>query len=64
MKEVGAILSQNFERQKLFKILLKSLSRFVPKYIFIDNGNEWMKEFDAMCQVYDIIHQHGHNAMA
>jgi hypothetical protein len=21
----------------------------VPKYILIDNGNEWMKEFDVLC---------------
>ncbi len=21
----------------------------VPKYIFTNNGNEWMKEFDALC---------------
>jgi len=21
----------------------------VPKYIFIDNGSEWMKKFDAFC---------------
>ncbi len=21
----------------------------VPKYIFIDNGSEWMKKFDALC---------------
>jgi hypothetical protein len=29
----------------------------VPKYILIDNGNEWMKEFDALHQDYGIIHQ-------
>jgi transposase-like protein len=29
----------------------------MPKYIFIDNGSEWMKEFDALCQDYSIIHQ-------
>ncbi len=29
----------------------------VPKYIFIDNGSEWMKEFDALCQDYDNMHQ-------
>jgi hypothetical protein len=29
----------------------------VLKYILIDNGNEWMKEFVEMCQSYGIIHQ-------
>jgi hypothetical protein len=29
----------------------------VPKYIFIDNGSEWMKKFDALCQDCGIIHQ-------
>jgi hypothetical protein len=29
----------------------------VPKYIFIDNGSEWMKEFDVLCQDCGIIHQ-------
>ncbi len=24
----------------------------VPKYVFIDNGREWMKEFGALCQDY------------
>ncbi len=28
----------------------------VPKYVFIDNGSEWMKEFDVLCQDYDVIH--------
>jgi hypothetical protein len=28
----------------------------VFKYIFIDNGNEWM-EFDVLCQDYEIIYQ-------
>ncbi len=27
----------------------------IPKYIFIDNGNEWMKEFNVVCQNYSII---------
>jgi transposase InsO family protein len=29
----------------------------VAKYIFTNNGSEWMKDFDAMCQDYGIIHQ-------
>jgi transposase InsO family protein len=29
----------------------------VPKYVFTDNGSEWMKEFDALCQDYGIVHQ-------
>jgi hypothetical protein len=29
----------------------------VLKYIMIDNGNEWMKEFAEMCHNYGIIHQ-------
>jgi hypothetical protein len=29
----------------------------VPKYILIDNGNEWMKEFTKICQNYGITHQ-------
>jgi len=29
----------------------------VPKYIISNNGNEWMKEFDVLCQDYGIIHQ-------
>jgi hypothetical protein len=28
----------------------KIICRFgVPKYIFTNNGNEWMKEFDVIC---------------
>ncbi len=29
----------------------------VLKYIMIDNGNEWMKEFVEMCHSYGITHQ-------
>jgi hypothetical protein len=29
----------------------------VPKYVLTNNGNEWMKEFDALCQDYPIVHQ-------
>jgi hypothetical protein len=29
----------------------------VPKYIVSNNGSEWMKEFDVLCQDYGIIHQ-------
>jgi hypothetical protein len=29
----------------------------VPKFIFIDNGGEWLAEFDMMCKKYGIIHQ-------
>jgi hypothetical protein len=29
----------------------------VLKYIMIDNGNEWMKEFAEMCHSYGITHQ-------
>jgi transposase InsO family protein len=29
----------------------------VPKYILIDNGSEWMKEFVEICQNYGITHQ-------
>ncbi len=28
----------------------------VPIFIFIDNGGEWMVEFDLMCKKYGIIH--------
>jgi hypothetical protein len=28
----------------------------VPKYILINNGTEWMKEFVEICQNYDITH--------
>lgn len=28
----------------------------VPKYVFTDNGHEWIKEFDALCQDYGIVH--------
>jgi hypothetical protein len=29
----------------------------VAKYVLINNGNDWMKEFDALCQDYRIVHQ-------
>ncbi len=29
----------------------------VPKFIFTDNGGEWMVEFNLMCKKYGIIHQ-------
>jgi hypothetical protein len=29
----------------------------VPKFIFIDNGGEWMAQFDLMCKKYGITHQ-------
>jgi hypothetical protein len=29
----------------------------VPRYILIDNGSEWMKEFDEVCPNYGITHQ-------
>jgi len=29
----------------------------VPKYILIDNGTEWMKEFVEFCHNYGITHQ-------
>jgi hypothetical protein len=28
----------------------------MPKYIIIDNGSEWIKEFGDFCQDYGIIH--------
>jgi len=28
----------------------------VPKFILIDNGGEWMVEFDLMCKKYGITH--------
>jgi hypothetical protein len=28
----------------------------VSKYILIDDGNEWMKFFDALCEDHGIIH--------
>jgi hypothetical protein len=35
----------------------KVVCRFgVPKYVFTNNGREWMKEFDALCQDYGIMH--------
>jgi transposase-like protein len=35
----------------------KIICRFgVPKFIIIDNGGEWMVEFDLMCKKYGIIH--------
>ncbi len=29
----------------------------VPRFIFIDNGGEWMVEFDMLCKIYGITHQ-------
>ncbi len=29
----------------------------MPKYVFTNNGNEWMKEFAKTCQNYGITHQ-------
>jgi transposase InsO family protein len=29
----------------------------VPKFIFTDNGGEWMAKFDLMCKKYGITHQ-------
>jgi hypothetical protein len=28
----------------------------VPRFIFTNNGGEWMAEFDLMCKKYGIIH--------
>jgi len=34
------------------------ISRFgVPRFIFTDNGGEWMAKFDLMCKKYGITHQ-------
>jgi len=30
----------------------------VPKFVLIDNGGEWVAEFDVMCKDYGIQHQH------
>ncbi len=30
----------------------------VPKFVLIDNGGEWVAEFDVMCNDYGIQHQH------
>jgi len=30
----------------------------VPKFVMIDNGGEWVVEFDGMCKDYAIHHQH------
>jgi hypothetical protein len=30
----------------------------VPKFVLIDNGGEWVVEFDVMCKHYGIHHQH------
>jgi hypothetical protein len=30
----------------------------VPKFVLIDNGGEWVAEFDVMCKDYGIHHQH------
>jgi transposase-like protein len=29
----------------------------VPRFILMDNGGEWMAEFDLMCMKYGITHQ-------
>jgi hypothetical protein len=29
----------------------------VPRFIFTDNGGEWMAEFDLMCKKYGIVYQ-------
>jgi hypothetical protein len=29
----------------------------VPRFIFTNNGGEWMVEFDLMCKKYGITHQ-------
>ncbi len=29
----------------------------IPKYVFIDNGGEWMAKFDTMCNFLGINHQ-------
>jgi hypothetical protein len=30
----------------------------VPKFVFTNNGGEWVAEFDVMCKDYGIQHQH------
>ncbi len=30
----------------------------VPKFVLIDNGGEWVAEFDVMCKDSKIHHQH------
>jgi transposase-like protein len=29
----------------------------VPKYVLTDNGSEWMKKIDVLCQDFRIVHQ-------
>jgi hypothetical protein len=29
----------------------------IPKYVFTNNGGEWMAEFDTMCKFFGINHQ-------
>jgi len=36
----------------------------VPKFILIDNGGEWMAEFDMMCKKYGIIQLVHNSTMA
>ncbi len=43
MKELDVITIARFLEEKI-------ICQFgVPKYVLIDNGSEWMKEFDALC---------------
>jgi len=30
----------------------------VPKFVYTNNGGEWVTEFDVMCKDYNIQHQH------
>jgi hypothetical protein len=30
----------------------------VPKYVLINNGSEWVVEFNKICKNYGIVHQH------
>jgi hypothetical protein len=46
-------LVKNHDAMIKAKFFEEVVYRFcVPKYVFIDNGREWMKEFGALCQDY------------
>jgi hypothetical protein len=52
-------LSRDLDVVTVVRLLEEEIIRRfgMPRFIFTDNGGEWMAEFDMMCKKYGIIHQ-------
>jgi hypothetical protein len=48
-KHTTIIVMNFFEKEIIWKF-------GIPKYVFTDNGGEWMAKFDTMCKIFRLNH--------